>query len=432
MSTIDPHQANWGPAHDLEEQQYKTLYHEYDVPLEDLRKRSFFVFSRIVLVLFVIMIILGSWVPIPNYLELPIVINNTEVDQIRQFDHPVRLNESYVQVGQEVQLGQRLCKIQAPQIKALIASIWEAEYRIEALDKHDTQDLELQSQHFDKQIFARKGRIEALDAEMQASQALFNAQRKVIQDDLTFLEQIKNTNKMLWEQGAESKMNYESAAQDYLARKDELVVLEKNAEQARAQFALRKKELLESKLLLQTQKDERLQNHQTERSKLLDQIALMKQNLKLYYGAYTIEHGALILLAEQAGTITYVCPNNELLQTGEMLFRLELEQGEYLAQARVPASQIGYIQPDMSGKVMLETFPHFEWGSLEAEVEFVSKAPNEQGEFHVSIRLPTENPKISPLLQRGQVGDCALAFESKSLFGYILRDFRRRKADFIY
>lgn len=431
MSAIDQESKQHGPFGDLEEQQYDVLYHSMDVPLVDIRKKNFKTFFTVGMLLLGLVVLLSATVQIPNYVQVPIVIENVEQDKVMMFNHSARVKEYLVAVGDEVKAGQRICKVSSPQIQGLISAIRIAENDIQALENHDSIGVDLQINNLNKQIEARHARIRALDAEQNAAISLFNSRVKALDSEIAYARTLKERNKGLLENGAISQLDYLESERSFLDKQDELALLEKGHDQNLQQFKIRQEELRETMLTLSNRQDELLRGYKTDRSKLQGEIALAKQNLELYYGAYEIVSDELVLLAPQAGKVTYCYPSNQLLQAGEILYRLEVGRGEFEAKGVVEANRIGYVRRLMTAKVMLETFPHYEWGSLDGAIDKVSASPDEEGNYSISVALTGGNPRISPLLQNGQTGTCSIIFERKSLFGYIFRDFQRVTSEVI-
>ena len=431
MSAIDPNEPGYGPLKDLEEQQFGVLYQSMDVPLRDIRKKSFGWFFLTGIVLLLMVICLGIFVKIPNYLEVPIVIENLEQDRVMMFNHSARVSEYMVEVGESVEAGQAICKVSSPQIQALISAIRIAENDIRALENHDSVDISLQVENIEKQIGARNARLAALNAEEAAATNLFISQRSALESELAYSKSLKDRNEGLAKEGAISQADYLESERNYLSQSDELALLEKSHEQGLQQFNMRRAEIRETLVTLRNQQEELSRGYRTDRGRLQDQIDFAEKNLELYYGAYEVDGDELVLLAPEAGTMTFCYPSNQLLQPGEILYRMESGKGEFAAKGTVEATQIGYVHTDMPAKVMLATFPHFEWGNLSGKIGRVSSSPDEEGLYSISVALSADNPRIAPLLQNGQTGECSIIFEEKSLFGYIMRDFRRVASEIV-
>ncbi len=432
MSATNSATDNWGPLGDLEEQQYHALYFAYDVPLQDIRKKSFKWFFRIGTLLLLISLMLASSVPIPNYLQIPIVMENTSKDHVRLFTHAVHVSDRRVSAGEEVQPGQPICKVSSPQIQTLISAIRRAQNDLQVLQEHDSLEVHQQVKNMDKELDARQSRITALLAEQTAAEALFQTQKASLSAEMAYAHTLAQKDSLLFKEEVISEVDHLASQRNHLAMASEMALAEKAYLQRTQQFNHRLAELKESLVTISNQQAERLNRYQAEEQRLRDQLRFARQDLRLHFGAYEIDQDALVLLAPSAGLITYCYLDNQLLQAGEMLYRLAVNKGHYEARGMIEANQIGYVRPEMQAKVMLETFPHFEWGSLTGAVGRISTSPNERGTYPITIAITQDNPKITPFLQNGQTGTCSLVFERKSLFGYMFRDIKRLAAEAVY
>ncbi len=432
MSATKLDNSKRGPYGDLEEQQYNTLYKTMDVPLMDIRRKYFKQFMIVSLLVLGMAIFLASVVPIPNYLQVPIVIENIEQDHSVMFNHSIRVKNYFVNAGEEVKKGEAICHISSPEIQNLISAIRVAQNDIQGLEKHDAQNIDVQMQNLDAQKDAEKNSFTFLKAEKRAATDLFNSRRSGLEKELKYLGNLKNKNHALYREGVISQVEYLRFEKDYTDKLSELSVLEKNHLQNMQQYNLRMQEVNENLVSFSSDQNQIVSNFETDKGKLSDQIELAKKNLQLFYGDYQLRNDELVLLAPKDGAITYLYPDNKLLNSGEILYRLEDAGGQFEANGLVAAAEIGYVDADMVSKIMLETFPHYEWGVLTGEIENISSSPNEEGQYTLSISLTKENPKISPLLQNGQTGTASLVIEQKSLFGYIFRDFKRMGSGIIY
>ena len=433
MSVIDKEIAEvvaaqmegYGPQGDLEEQQYNELYQAMDVPLMDIRKKSFRAFTILCLILLGTLICFAAFIPIPNYVQVPIVIENTDQEHVMLLNHSARLNTYRVEVGDSVIAGQNICEVSSPQIQALISEIRVAENNIRSLDEHGHIDLDVQIRNLDAQITAKDAQIKALQAEETAAVSLYNSSREALESSIEYSRTLFEKDGYLYENEGISEVEFLRSKRALQDKEDELAMTDKAHAQTMQQFRIRLEELNETLVNLKNQQTELSSSFKTDRSRLEDQIAFARKNLELYYGPCEIEGDALMLRAPKSGKVTYRYPSHQLLQPGEILYRLEISKGSFEARGMIAANQIGYVRPTTEAKIMLETFPHYEWGSLPGRVDKISTSPNEVGEYSVSVSITKGNPRISPLLQNGQTGECSLIFEERSLLGYLFRDFKR-------
>ncbi|MEM6804175.1 MAG: hypothetical protein AAF696_22415 [Bacteroidota bacterium] len=432
MSVINQDSANYGPNQDLEAHQYETLYQEWDVPLLDIRKRYFQPLLIICSALLLLFILLANLVEIPNYLEIEIIIENQDKDQMVFFPYPVKAEGYLVELGDTLEKGQKICRISAPQIQALIAEIKSVEHDIHILDTYDAENVAFQSDNLRQEKEARQLRVEALISEKNASIALFHEEREALHAKIAYRKDLKEKDQFLLGKGAISEWEYLATERKYLDKLDELAILKNTYNQSFEQFKQRKVALEESLLTIEHQIKELEQSFKFKRNKLYAKLAHRKRNLTLHYGPYSIEEGEFFLLAAREGKLTYLYPDQELLETGDILYRLEVSSRKFIAKGELRADQIGYIKQAMAAKIMVETFPHYEWGSMSGKVKHLSKSPGEEGVFSIFIEIEEDNSLLLPLLQNGLSGKCSLIIEQKTLFSYALRRIKKSISTLIY
>ena len=115
-----------------------------------------------------------------------------------------------------------------------------------------------------------------------------------------------------------------------------------------------------------------------------------------------------------------------------MLYRMQNSKGTFKGKGFVGADKVGYLKDSLSTKVMLETFPHYEWGKLTGIIANVSKSPNELGTYAFNIEITKDNPRITPLLQNGQTGNGYILIEEKTLVGYLSRSINKSAENLLY
>lgn len=432
MSVTKDHSPAQAAHQDLEKQQYEVLYKEMDVPLLDIRKQYFSTFLMCALFLLLLTLLFASFVKIPNYLQVPIVMKNTMDDHIVLFNHLARVEEHFVKIGDYIEKDQAISRISSPEIQNLISAIQLAENNIKVLKDYDAKNIDVQIKNIDTQHKMKNKKLEVLQEEKRAAISLYHAQKAVLTSELDYAKMLSNKNKALYEEGLVSELVYLDAEKKYADKLHDQSILEKTHLQALQQFEIRAQVVNEALLTNSIKQTELESKHQLDEHKLREQIDLAQQKLALFYGSYQLDAKGLILLAPMAGKITYYHPDHQLLQIGEILYRLELSQGRFESTGYLQANDIGYVKSEMETKVMLETFPHYEWGSLSGRIKELSVSPNAKGQYTLAIDIIDENDRITPLLQNGQTGTASIIIEKKSLFSYLFRDFRKLTSELVH
>jgi len=419
MSATNNNIEQHGPYKDLGEQQYNTLYKTLDVPLVDIRKKYYGRFMLLSLLLLLLTILFASFVKIPHYLQVPIVMENTVKDHVVIFNHSARVKQYFVTAGAEVKEGQEICQISSPEIQSLIATIRSAENKVKALEDYDSKNVDIQIKNIRTQAQIKNKNLTAIDAEKKAALALYHSKRQALDSEIAYAKTIRDKNKLLYEDGIISQFDYLEIEKKYIDKLNDLSILEKTQIQNTQEFDLKEQAIREMLVMYSIQENELESNYESDELKFADQIDLAKNNLYLSYGKYKLDDNGLILLAPMDGKMTYCYPDKALLQTGEILYRLEEEKGAFESNGYLNARDIGYVKSEMKARIMLETFPHYEWGSLTGNINEVSIAPNGEGQYAFTSTITDDNARISPLLQNGQTGVASIIIEEKSLFAYM-------------
>lgn len=412
---------------DLESQQYEKLYNSYDVPLLDIRKSYFKYFFFVGIVILAMVLFLSFWLKIPNYLKVPVQIDNKINDLVMDFNHSVKVNKFYIQTGDTVILGQELCMIASPEIQQLIYEIKNAESQLLLLLEVDSMDLDVKRKNVLKQIKNKEDLYKDIEEEIKTTQNYFNAKINSTRSELNYLLSLEADNKVLLDSNIISKFDYQKIKQDYLNKANELEAINIEFDQQINQLQFRSTQIRGELVQFKNNETELKFSFTSKKSKVLEQIKLANDRLKLYYGDFKLLNGNLILLAPKAGVIVFKYPNNKILEKGEVLYKLQNNGGGFEGLCTIDAEKVGYLKENLEAKILLKTFPHYEWGNLTGVLKAISQSPNEKGIYSFVIEIITISPSINPLLQNGQTGDGYILIEELTLRQYLSRSFNKTK-----
>lgn len=419
MSTSEEVKTDYGPLADLEEQQFKRLYHALDEPILDIRKKYFTFFTIAGILFLALLVLFAYWIKIPNYIKIPVRIENAVHEQVVVFNHSVRVAEFYASSGDTLKRGGPIVRIHSPEIQSLIAAIKTEEKKLHLLQKVDSVLVNEQIAQLEKENLMLYSKLETLKKDQHAATDLHQTNTEAMQAELSYLETVFERNKVLFQDSTISELRFLECQKDYLNKKAELASLKHAYSRTEHDITLQTQQINEELVRNENNQALLFSSYQADKNKISEQIASAKHQLDLYYGSHYMLDGTLILTAPKAGVLTYAYPSQQLLETGATLFRLQSGEGNFSATGTISADKIGYIQSGMPVKVRLETFPVYEWGSLSGAVETVSRSPDEKGGYFLKVLMKSNNLKITPLLQNGQIGVAAILFEEKSLAEYL-------------
>ncbi len=432
MSNIEPEESTFGPFEDLESQQYKKLYAAYDVPLIDDRKQHNSLFLITGLIILLLVVLLSATLMIPNYLKVPIEIENVEKDMVAMFSHSVKVDNFMANVGDTLRENQKICKISAPEIQSLISEIQSSRSELTVLKNIDTLEVDLRINNLANEIDNKRNLLTALALEKNSADEMYLSKKTALTAEVEYFKNIEKANKRLFDSGVISKFEYLKIQQNLINKTEELASLVNESDQKAREYNFRAKVIKGEINEISNSQNELTISYQSQRSKLEERIELALNKLKLFYGNFEIMADGLVLLSPKDGMLTYCYPDKNLLQSGEILYRLESSKGDFEGKGYVKADKIGYLKNNLSSKVMLSTFPHYEWGNLTGIVSNISTSPNEFGSYAFKIKFTENNPKIGPLLQNGQTGNGYILIEQKTLLGYLKRSLNKTTDNVLY
>jgi len=156
-----------------------------------------------------------------------------------------------------------------------------------------------------------------------------------------------------------------------------------------------------------------LQLEQLEQTKVQNEVALNNLNLQLSQGVYNKDsknfatldairsHQKSItnyifgwqqkfrLVAVMDGKISYLnnLQTNQFLKAGEEIFALFQPGDSVIALAEVPVAGFGKVKSGQRVNLLLDNFPHYDYGMLEGVVKKIALLPN-SNYYRVEISLP--------------------------------------------
>jgi len=415
---------------DLSEIQYTDLYKEDDVPLSDVRKSSLSKFIYFGAILLLIFIILGSTLKFPNQINVPFVLHHENLEQIYRFAYPVYISERYVNSNQKVQIGDKLVTINSPEITELIQKYNNAYSSLDLFKNNESLVLEKQ--------------IEILGLDIKSQEIL-----------LTKFEDEKNMLEGFWENDSSSlAVEYEEKSNvydvkidlhkdgiisdfDQASAKTEKMKAYNQLNRAHDQYNQKKlklrNDIIEGQLKIEqlNQQINKLHLEKTKkREELNNNINLIHNMIASQFGNFSIDSGRLTLRADSGCDVTYVIEGQREVAEGVILMKLNNEPNDLYALSSVSPQYIGKVKLKSAIVLKVETFPHYEWGTLDGTIEYLSKAPDETGNYPFHVTLG-KSDKMSVLLQAGMNGSCSITLEEKSLFGYIFREINKSIYDTI-
>ncbi|WP_430411497.1 hypothetical protein [Kordia sp.] len=416
---------NHNNTHDLKELQYNDLYKNNDRPLNDLRKQHKSFVLWVCAGLFVLALILAITLKIPNYVTIPVVIENQGETREMSFSHDVRVLKNYIGLGDSIVVGDQLCLITSPEIKSLISQIVKAEQKLQSLVQLDSIQLESTLLGLQEEQTAKYALIKAIQTERKAALSAFKSEQLALKASADYTTILFQKNHTLYRKGVISQVEFLTVKRNYqqvLAQRD---VLMKNHLQNMQSYELQIERINESLVPIRNQETATTLNYEIKIKKLYQAIEIARHELELQYGNVEIDGNSLILKAQKDGVITYRSSGQSRLISGQILYRAEYSREKLFAKGFLNSEIIGQIETNMIGKINFESLPSYQWGILKGRIHTISLSTDNEGRYAFTATIKNTNPKVYRRLRNGQSGNMSVIIDSKTLIGYLTVSFKK-------
>jgi len=409
---------------DLEPQQYSDLYFESDVPLADVRKNAirFLVYGAVVIL--GAMLFMSFIIHFPTEINVPITLKNEGKEEIIRFPYSIYITETFVEVNDTVNKGQPLVSIGSPEITHLINQMEKGKSNLDlhstyVARAHEDQINLLKSESDILENEVRGIQLEIADLEQQR-----NTECDALQNVYVSNRQIYEAKQQAYQAGAIARLEYQSAETEKIRTFDALqtkwqeyntLINAKSSQIAVIHSKLKRKEKE-----IKTIRSE----YKNDYSSVDTELKHAKNQLTYNFGDYTVENGKLILLSNKPGKVSYLFEGEKELKSGQILLKIRDDLDIYYARGEVQPNAIGKFKEAQKAALKINSFPHFEWGTLNGDIEALSKSPNENGNFIMRLKI-SDYGNLENMVQVGMDGIATILIEEKSFAAHILHKFKR-------
>lgn len=220
-----------------------------------------------------------------------------------------------------------------------------------------------------------------------AQRALLDGQREylamvrreygLIAKDTELAHRMYTRDSILYVRHALTALEYEEAGSKYLQGLQAKENAEMGLQQAEMQVVQYEEALLD--IGKQAYDEE-----QTQQTGLKNALAQLRAQIEAWKHSYLLESPA-------EGTVTYmtVWGKNQNVTVGETVFMVQPQDSlRVLGKALLPLQGAGKVQPGQRVHIRLDNYPDQEFGYVKGNVESISPAPTEDGEYVLEISLP--------------------------------------------
>lgn len=405
---------------DLEPHQYEDLYAELDDPLNDVSAKTSRRLIYFGVVMVMVLVILSLVIQIPRELNIPFVLKSHNSERILQYPDQLYIQKKFVSVGDRIKKGDSLFQLTGPQVIQLIQQQSSTQ---SLLDIYETTKKPLQVRQLEL-LRNKKAKTSQFIAQAQqkldltretgkrSSQSLERQivllQDKYERDSLLYADQVISLNDLI---SSESQLQNAIADQVTTAGNYtmQLLTLKNSLESFQAELNSTEYQLQSLQLEMEM-----------EQQKLKDAIQQAENELFLVYGPYTQRGNALILHASERGIISMISNSEHSISPGDVLYRVKHAENQLYASLSVSPSDVGQMQSGQPVVLKLSSFPHYYYGTIQAEIAHVSKGPNEEGLFPIEVKLLNEG-HLKDLMTTGLDGRATVILENKTVFDHVFR-----------
>jgi len=400
------------------------LYFESDVPLADVRKNAlrFLVYGAV----FILgaMVFMSFVIHFPTEINVPITLKNEGKEEIIRFPYSIYITETFVEVNDTVTIGQPLVSIGSPEITQLINQMEKGKSNLNlhstyVARNHEDKVNVLKSESDILENEVRGIQLEIADLEQQR-----NTECDALQNVYVSKRQIYEARQKAYEAGAIAKLEYQSAETEKIRTFDALQTKWQeyntliNAKSS--QIAIYHSKLKRKEEQIKTIRSE----YKNDYNSVDTELKHAKNQLTYNFGDYTVENGKLILLSNKPGKVSYLFEGEKELKNGQILLKIRDDLDIYYARGEVTPNAIGKFKEAQKAALKINSFPHFEWGTLNGDIEALSKSPNENGNFIMRLKI-LDYGNLENMVQVGMDGMATILIEEKSFAAHILHKFKR-------
>ncbi|GAB4235580.1 MAG: hypothetical protein Tsb0034_09820 [Ekhidna sp.] len=402
---------------DLEPHQIGNIYYEDDAPLKDVRVSTLRKVLYWVLVLFLLLILLGSFVKIPRVIKVDFLIKGGLNEYIIKFEEPIFIMQKHVQPGESVRVSSPLLTIKSKHIAALLSELESAKRALKihhTLGRHklaqDSMLVKLKIEEINIEIESKKRELKALQMLYQSRyyEAKLNASNKQVEfsrDSILSTNQaisIADYEKKRWERDVEiTRLN--TVISEHIYNRGNI---ENEIDLLKQQLNQKNKDIKLLKMQYDLISDQMRSNTQ----KIHDQIQYL-------YGNYAIDKGGIVLLSPHNGSISYLNESEKTLISDGSLLKIETNKEDFKGIISLTPSQAPKIHQGQTLRLKFDAYPHYTWGSIEGVVTSISRSPADDGNFLAEIDL-TSKTDFKGTIQKGGTGEVVFIIDQRSMFSY--------------
>lgn len=220
-------------------------------------------------------------------------------------------------------------------------------------------------------------------------------------------------NKKLWADNAISEFELKSAEKEKVSAESTLDLAVAKYEHEAIEITSQLNDLYVKRALVRQKIDESRLEIMKREAFLKEQHTLANEKVRLNFGESEITGQSLLLKSSVNGTISFLFEGEKELLPGTILLKIIGTRHQLYAISSVSPQRVGYLREEQNAILKVNTFPHYEWGTLSGKVKNLSLTSDEHGQYLFEIDI-TDYGKMNDLLQIGMTGKVSIITEQKT------------------
>jgi hypothetical protein len=404
----------------LETHQLENIFHEDDVPLLPIARQTLHRITRLSLVLFVMVFASGFFIVIPREVNLDFELRGGGKETIWQYPEAILIRQHHVRTGEVIEKGNPLLTITSPAIATAINRYHNASKQSTIFQTHTIARLQSEQRAREIRLGILKGQIRQLQQELKMLGELQLVTADELEQSVSiFTIQLERDEQLLASE-AISQKDLEASQQNLRAAK---VALSQQQISYAYQVSALNSELrgaIAQEALIKTEATTARAIQEEEWAIRNQAIDLALSQLELTYGPGEISKEGYTLFAPAGGQVTLLNTKETTLENGELIGRVLTDTNDHYAFSEADPLQTGSLIDGQRVILKYASFPHFYYGSMEAEITSVSKTADPNGLFPIRIAI-TDAGRLKGKVVRGMKGRASVVVEEHTVMQYLFK-----------
>ncbi len=393
-----------------------------DVPFRDISKgvaRHLIYFGT---ALFAVLVLLSLIVKIPRELNLPFELRGGLNEIIFQYPEVVYMQHFFVKSGDSVSAGDRLVQITSPGIISYLEEYQSKKAALGLFETNRTLSHQKEMAILDTRLENTQKELSLVQQEKKMLEQASVKESENLQRQLETTTLQHDRNVELKNDQVISELQLEESLKQLQDSRQKLIAVQQRYALQKAEIENRVEQLQSNRRQVQASKEKLVADLNFEMAGVNNELDLVKKKIELSFGPYQIADNSIVLISPAAGVLTLRSENEYEIGPGEILLRIKTSDLQYVVFTEAGPGEVGHIQSGTPAVLKFESFPHYYYGTMRAQVSSISSSPADNGYYPVSLQI-TDTGRLASKVTKGMTGTATFIVEEKPLAVYLLRGF---------